>query len=169
MKLPAQLFFSILACLSAVEFAGAAVDRQSEFDRIKASIEKKHRYVENGTIIGGEAGTQTSVLSMRRLYAPKDGIERIVLDMGDRYGKPLKGQVGYFHVSLDRERSKLVVVLEQTQSSAVDQKKLKDIFKLSPFVKNARILFDPHDRGITIEMDLKRKVVVEASHLPSNK
>lgn len=165
MKLVFSISISILTCSLAI----AAINPKAGIDRLRAPIDKKHRYIENGTIIGGEAGTQSSILNIRRLFANKDGIERIILDLGDSRGRPLKGQVGYFHVSLNRGTKKLTLVLDQAHSSAIDQKKLQEIFRISPFVKSARILFDPLDRNITVEMMLKKSVAVEAFQLPSKK
>lgn len=134
-------------------------------DRVLAPKSKNHHYIEYGTISGGEAGILHTLLDIRRIQAPKDKIERLLLDLGDAQGQPLKNRVSYFQVSLEKNNPRVVIDLSQMNASGVDQKKISQIFKSSTFVKTAKINFDPIDTTITIQLELKKNVQLEAFQL----
>lgn len=139
-----------------------AVKSFAAIDRIIAPDMKRHQYIENGTIVGGESGGPFTLLNVRRLLSAKDKIERVFLDLGNDKGKPLKNKVNYFQVSIDRENSRIVMDLSQMLASGVDSAKIKKIFAASPYVRDAEINYDPLDTTITIQFFLKKKVRIEA-------
>jgi hypothetical protein len=144
--------------------ATAAVDRRL------AANQKLNHYLQYGTIIGGEtpAGSHGySLLDMRRIFAAKDHIERILIDFGDGEGKPLKGKLGYYHVSIEKGQTRIVIDLAQMLGSNINQDKIRQIFQASPYVKEARINYDPVDSNITVQLILKKKVLLEVFQLPS--
>lgn len=137
----------------------------ASIDRALALETKSHKYIENGTVVGGEAGTAFTLLGVRRLLSAKDKIERVFLDLGDDKGLPLKSKVSYFQVGVDKVNSRVVIDLSQMMASAVDAAKIKKIFGDSPYVRDAKINYDPIDTTITIQLFLKKKVLVEAFKL----
>ena len=54
-----------------------------------------------------------SLLNVRRDLSRKLGMERIILDIGDYQGRPLKGKVGYFQASVQKSPARVVVDLAQ--------------------------------------------------------
>ncbi|OFZ11065.1 MAG: hypothetical protein A2Z20_02150 [Bdellovibrionales bacterium RBG_16_40_8] len=136
-------------------------------DHIIAKDSKKNQYIEYGTISGGESGGSHTLLGLRRVFAPKDKIERILLDLGDSRGKPLHNKVSYFQVSIDKKQRKVVVDLSQMLASGVSEAVLKNRFKSSPLVKDTKISYDPQDNTITMQLFLKKNVQVEAFTLPA--
>ncbi len=134
-------------------------------DRMQALDVKKHIYIENGTVVGGEAGRTFSLLDVRRMPASKDKIERIFFDLGDEAGKPLKNRVSYFQVTVEKNNPRVVIDLSQMLGSDIDFAKLKKVFAKSPYVREARINYDPIDTTITVQLILKKPMQVEAFKL----
>jgi len=154
----------VLAATALPSAASAAVDRRL------AANQKLNHYLQYGTVIGGEtpAGSHGfSLLDVRRIFAAKDHIERILLDFGDDQGKPLKGKLGYYHVSIEKGQTRVVVDLAQMLGSNINQDRIRQIFQASPLVKEARINYDPVDSNITLQLLLKKKVMLEVFQLPS--
>lgn len=143
-------------------FADAAVER------ISAGLKKTNQYIQYGTITGGQAGARAyTLLDLRRVYAPKDQVERLILDLGNEKGKPLINQISYFHISVEKDTPRVVIELPQMLGSNVDQKKIQQILKKSPYVKSSKIFFDPVDTTVSIQLNLKKHISVEAFRLPS--
>lgn len=143
-------------------------DVDAAVDRLIAADLKRHQYVENGLIVGGESGKTFTLLDVRRILSPKDKIERIFFDLGDEHGKPLKNRVSYFQVSVEKENSRIVIDLSQMLASGIDAAKLKKIFQQSPYVKQAKINYDPIDASISIQLWTKKRVQIEAFKLPAS-
>jgi hypothetical protein len=135
-------------------------------ERTKAGSLKLHQYIQNGVVIGGEAGTAFTLLKVRHLPAPKDKLERLFLDFGDAGGAPLRKRVGFYQVQLDADSKRLVIDLSQMSASGVTVQSLRQTLAKSQYVQNARILFDPSDSTITIQLDLKKRVQLEVFELP---
>lgn len=150
--------------LISFNFSFAAVDRRL------AANQKTNHYLQYGTIIGGETANGSrsySLLDIRRIAAPKDKIERVLLDFGDSDGKPLKGLPGYYHVSIEKDQTRVVIDLSQMAGSNINQEKIRQIFRGSAMVKEARINYDPVDSSITLQLILKKKALLEVFQLPS--
>lgn len=109
-----------------------------------------------GSQIGGVAGSGFTLLDLRVTRDVHKKIERIVMDMGDMNGEPIKGLPGYFHVELRDHPQKLVIDLAQTPHSKVDERMLAAAFKKSLAVKKTAITVDPVDNTLTISLDLKK-------------
>ncbi len=157
-------FAAYLLVLLSISSAHAAIDRRL------ASNAKTNHYLQYGTIIGGETANGSrgySLLDVRRIFASKDKIERVLIDFGDGDGKPLKGTPGYYHVSIEKGQTRVVIDLSQMLGSNINQERIRQIFKASPFVKEARINYDPVDSNITLQLLLKKKVLLEVFQLPS--
>ncbi len=154
---------SVLVSLS-LSVSIAAVDRRL------ASNQKTNHYLQYGTIIGGETANGSrgySLLDVRRIFAAKDKIERVLIDFGDGEGKALKGVPGYYHVSIEKGQTRIVIDLSQMLGSNINQEKIRQIFRGSTMVKEARINYDPVDSNITLQLILKKKALLEVFQLPS--
>lgn len=155
--------FVLILLLPNLEFAEAASTYKRALDK------KLNRYLTHGTIIGGKAGDGFSLIDIRRHYAKKTQTERIVFDLGDLYGKPLLNHVSFFTVNLEKAPPRLVIDLAQVQRSGVDLEKIRQLFKASPFVQSASILYDPEDASTTVVLDLKKKIELEVFKARDNK
>jgi hypothetical protein len=137
----------------------------SAVDRVIAVDAKKHRYIEHGTINGGEYGEPATLLQVRKIVSPQDGIERMILDFGDAQAKPLKKRLMHYQVAVDKNKSRVVLDLSQVIASGVSAQQLAAVFKKSNFVKSTNLLFDPIDNSLVMQLDLKKKIKLEAFHL----
>jgi len=135
----------------------------------KALDKKVDAYVQDGVIIGGRAGQSYSLLNVRRDVSPKIGMERVILDIGDMDGKPLRGGVNYFQASVEKNPARIVLDLAQVNRSAVTEAKLKKTFLKSPYIKRVELMADPEDRSATMVLYLKESMGVEVFEMPSNK
>lgn len=134
----------------------------------KALDKKLNAYLDEGVIVGGRAGTGYSLLNARRDLSDKMGVERLILELGDIEGHPLRSQAGFFHASVEKNPPRVVIDLSQLSRSAVSEARLREIFKKSPNVKNVELTSDPEDRSATLVLHLKNSVALEAFELPAN-
>ena len=146
-------FFSLI--LGWTQTAGAA----SAFK--KALDQKTNRYIDKGTVIGGEAGQAFSLIRVRSQLDPKKKVERIVLNLGDKDGKVLKGEPSFYQVNLEPERSRIVISLSQVSRSKVSQAQLSQTFKNSPYVKSAQMISDAESSSTNLILNLKSPVRAE--------
>jgi hypothetical protein len=113
-------------------------------------------------IRGGEAGQGFSLLGLRRHYVASSGTERIVFDIGDQRGQKLTTRPGYFQMVQDAKNSRVVLDLYQISASQMTPEEFIKSVKSSPLIKSARMLYDPEDRGLTLELLLNAKVTARA-------
>ena len=90
-----------------------------------------------------------------------------MLDMGDLKGKPILGEMSYFHVSIEEKPSRAVIDLSQVGRSGVNQDKLYRIFKKSPLIKSAEITYDPEDATTNLVLNFYHPTKVEVFQLSS--
>lgn len=134
----------------------------------KRSLDKKiGAYLPEGVVVGGRVGKGYTLLALRRSFEKETETERVVLDIGDINGKPVLGEIGYFHASIERNPARVVLDLAQVTRSGVDQDKLLKIFKNSPLVKSAEITYDPEDSATNLVLNFKYKTKVEVFQLNS--
>lgn len=134
--------------------------------RRSAGTKKVNKYIEDGVIYGGQAGVGYSLMDIRRFYSGKDRIERLIFEMGNERGQPSKN-LGYFQVNLNKNLRRIDVDLSQMRGAALDQKKIADLFKASPFVQNVKMNYDPEDRAILMQVFLKQNVEMEVFQIPA--
>lgn len=134
---------------------------------VKALDKKTGAYIERGTVIGGESGTGFSLRGLRNHFAQQTGIERLILELGDAQGEPLFGKVSYYTVNLEVAPPRIVIDLAQVTRSGVDDEKLKKIFAKSPYVKKAKVMYDPEDLTTTLVLELKKPLAVEVFNMVS--
>lgn len=115
-----------------------------------------------GAIAGGRAADEFSLLSVVRTPL-KGGGEKLVITYGDRFGKPVKGEPGFFHVALDRDSRRVVIDLAQVSRTAVDPVDLGKILSSSKFVSGSDMTMDPHDGSTNITLSLKSPVTIKVA------
>jgi hypothetical protein len=128
---------------------------------ISTAATKKNAYHHQGVFTGGMAGTGTSLLTVRRSFAKKSALERVIIDLGDREAKPAGLKMGYFQAALDAKNNRLVLDVAQLRMSKVTEGQLQRLFKASPYVRTVSLTLDPQDGAATMVLDLKRPVRLE--------
>ena len=146
-----------------------ATEVQAASQYKKALDKKLNAYTSDGVIIGGRAGLAYSLLNVRRDLSTKAGMERVILDLGDIDGKPLRGGVSYFQASVEKNPTRVVIDLAQVSRSAVTEAKLKKMFRKSPYIKSIELTADPEDRSATLVLYLNNTMGVEVFEMPSTK
>lgn len=136
----------------------------------KRSLSQKHNsYVSDGVFTGGIAGNGTSLLSMRRVFSSKVGIERVIVDLGDGEMKANSRQMGYFQVGMDAKNNRIVLDVAQLRYSKISEAQAKDLFRKSPYVSNVSLTLDPEDKAGTMVLQLKRPAKLEVFQLKNSK
>jgi hypothetical protein len=135
----------------------------------KALPEKKNLYSTSGVIIGGEAGSTFTLLNVRHQGSSKSGLERVLLDLGDHEGKPLKNQLSYYHVSIEKNPSRVVIDLSQVNKSRVSEAALAKLFAKSNLVKSTELMMDPEDNSAKLILNMRGPIAAEVFEMPSNK
>ncbi len=161
------IFFGAVATVAWSVSSSAAIERRFALNS------KTNHYITDGFVTGGDSSsnsTSFAILNVRRIFAARHKIERILVAMGDDKGHPLLSKMSYFHVSINPHVPRIEIDLDQTVASNVNQEKLKKIFLSSHYVKSAKIDFDPTDLSMTIRLDLKKPVQLEVFNLkPKNR
>ncbi len=136
----------------------------------KRALDKKlNAYTSDGVVVGGRAGQSYSLINVRRDLSAKIGMERVILDLGDMEGRPLKGGASYFQASIEKNPARIVIDLAQVSRSAVTEAKLRKMFAKSPYIKSVELTADPEDRSATLVLVLKQAMGVEVFEMPSAK
>ena len=135
----------------------------------KALDTKKDQYLTSGVVIGGQAGAGFTLLNVRREHSQKLSMERIIFDLGDRAGQPLLKRLGYFHISVEKNPSRIVIDLSQVARSRVSEMDLVKLFSKSPFVAKVEMSMEPEDSAAKIVLNTKTPIAAEIFEMPSNK
>lgn len=135
----------------------------------KALDTKKNQYLTSGVVIGGQAGAGFTLLNVRREHSKKLSMERIIFDVGDRSGQPLLKRLGYFHVSVEKNPSRIVIDLSQVARSQVSEMDLARLFSKSPFVSKVEMSMEPEDSAAKIILNMKSPIAAEVFEMPSQK
>lgn len=135
----------------------------------KSLSEKQDAYVHDGLFLGGNAGSGSSILGVRRLFSQKIQLERIIVDLGDEDGRPAIKKMGYFQASIDAKQKRVVLDLAQLRLSMVSEQQIKQLFKTSPYVASIEFTLDPEDKAGSLVLNLKQAMRLEVFELPNNK
>jgi hypothetical protein len=120
-------------------------------------------WIRSGAAIGGQAAAdELSLLRVRRAARP-DGGERLLVAYGDKYGRPLRAQPGYFHLALDRGGRRLSLDLAQVSRTAVDRRDLEKLFANSTLVASVDIVMDPQDGSTHLSLAFAAPIEAFAS------
>lgn len=114
-----------------------------------------------GVTFGGLAGTGFTLTDLRRTADPKKKIERIVIDVGDLQGAPIKGWPGFYHAELKKNPGRLVIDFSQMPNSLIDQRALAAKMSGSLGVLKTSMSMDPMDSSLNLTMDLKKNTKVK--------
>ena len=144
-----RLVSTSLALLLSASAHALPAPMQVKPDRITAPIS-------GGAVAGGQARDVFSLISIKKENA-SGGVERLVFEYGDAYGKPLQGkEPGYFHAALDRGGRRVVIDLAQVPQTAVDPGKLARLLAGSRLVASSDMTMDPHDKSTNVTLNLYR-------------
>lgn len=157
----AQLFFSVLILGSAV--GRAALPTSPNVPRPMKVLS------DQGALIGGAA--TGSPMTIKDVRLVKVGVrERLIVDVTDVKGAPIKGPPGYYHVELKRKPSKqLVIDFAQTTGSFMNEAALKERLKTSQKIVSSRLMVDPYDQSVVLVLDLKEAAQVQVFQVPGKK
>ncbi|UOF01063.1 hypothetical protein [Bdellovibrio reynosensis] len=144
-------------------FSFAAVPAESK----KATVSKV--LSGQGISFGGLAGTGFTLLDLRRTSDTKKKVERVVIDVGDMNGAPLRGWPGYYFAELKKNPSRLVIDFAQMPNAHIDQGKIKNIMKNSLAVKTSTMSLDPVDSSLNLTLDLKQNTKVRVYQVAGKK
>lgn len=122
-----------------------------------------------GASYGGLAGSAFTLVDVRRTADAKKKIERLVFDVGDMNGAPLKGWPGYYYAELQKNPQRLVIDFAQMPRSNVDQNRLAAIMKSSMAVSRTQMSLDPVDGSLNLTMDLKKNTKVRVYQVAGKK
>lgn len=123
--------------------------------------------VGEGMQVGGVAGTGFTLLGVQK--SKLAGVERLIFDIGDYQGAPLKGWPSYYHVELKDQPRQLVIDLAQTPNSKVDASLLNRVLKDSSLFGTAQVLSDPTEPNLTVIIDLKKSATVKVYQVAGKK
>lgn len=121
----------------------------------------------SGAATGGLAGTGFSLTNVT--LAKVSGKERVVLDLGDMNGAPMKGLPGYYHVELQDNPRRVIIDLAQTPNVFIDEKSIKARLKDSKLISSASVLIDPADQTLSLILDLRHKAKAQVYQVPGKK
>lgn len=133
----------------------------------KALSTKTNDYVGQGVVIGGQAGPGFTLLNVRRQNTKNLALERVILDIGDKEGKPMLNRLGYFHVAVEKEPSRVIIDLSQVLRSRVSEIELGRLFLKSPFIRKAEMSMEAGDNTAKIVLSTKVPVIAEIFQMPS--
>ncbi|HAG90624.1 MAG TPA: hypothetical protein DCL41_02060 [Bdellovibrionales bacterium] len=132
----------------------------------KRALETKtNQYIEKGTIIGGTAGEGATLMKVRRKIHQKSGVERVVINLGNKKGNLIEGRTSFFQVNVEPGASRIVIHLAQVNHSELSEQELEKVFKNSPFVKTAKLIPDPEAASTNLVLGLKKQVKAEVIEL----
>lgn len=149
-----------------VILAGATARAATPF---KQSLsEKKNIYMRDGVFTGGRAGAAGpagSIITVRRGFSAKAQLERVIVNMGDREGKPLKMEPTYFQASMDAANRRVILDITQLRLSKVSEQQIRKLFKGSPYVESVNFTLDSEDKSASMVLNLKRPMKLEVFRL----
>ncbi|WP_415063322.1 hypothetical protein [Bdellovibrio sp.] len=122
-----------------------------------------------GVSFGGLAGTGFTLLDVRRTTDIKKGLERIVIDVGDMSGAPLRGWPGYYYAELKKNPSRLVIDFAQMPNANLDQTQISSRLKSSLAVTKSTMSLDPVDSSLNLTLDLKKNTKVRVYQVAGKK
>ncbi|WP_253715631.1 hypothetical protein [Bdellovibrio bacteriovorus] len=122
-----------------------------------------------GASFGGLAGSGFTLLDVRRTADAKKKIERLVLDVGDIQGAPMKGWPGYYYAELKKNPQRLVIDFSQMPNARINQQQIKQRLQGSMAVRNSQMSLDPVDNSLNLTLDLKQNTKVRVYQVAGKK
>lgn len=122
---------------------------------------------EAGAVAGGLAGSGFSLTNVTLSKTP--GKERLVIDLGDLNGAPIKGYPAYYHAEMQKNPHRLVIDFAQTPNAMVNEKTINDRLKASNKIQSTTILIDPTDQTLSLILELKKDARAQVFQVPGQK
>lgn len=119
-------------------------------------------------VTGGVAGNGFSLkdLHWSKLETNK---ERIIIDLGDINGAPVRGLPAYYHAELSEKPRRLILDFAQTPNVFIDEKALAKKLKASGRVTGTSMILDPTDQTLSLILDLKKGVKAQIFQVSGKK
>lgn len=121
---------------------------------------------ENTSFIGGQAGRGFSILDVRLSQDLKLKQERLVLDIGDLNGAPLKGKTGFYHV--ENKGTKIVISFSQMPKTIFDKNKLLQLTKGSLSIGKTYFVEEPDSSTTKLILEFKAKPRIKIFDIKGN-
>lgn len=122
-----------------------------------------------GASFGGLAGSGFTLLDLRRTADAKKKVERIVIDVGDMNGAPMRGWPGYYFAELKKNPQRLVIDFAQMPNAHIDQKQIAARMAGSLAVLRTNMSLDPVDSSLNLTLDLKKNTKVHVYQVAGKK
>jgi len=122
-----------------------------------------------GVSFGGLAGTGFTLMDLRRTANAKKKIERIVIDVADLNGAPIRGWPGYYYAELKINPQRLVIDFAQMPNANIDQARISQRLKNSLAVLKSSMSLDPVDSSLNLTLDLKPNTKVRLYQVAGKK
>ncbi|MBK9294601.1 MAG: hypothetical protein IPM57_09170 [Oligoflexia bacterium] len=150
---------SILTCIFISPFIFAAIPIQ------QAASEKLNRYIEKGVFVGGYDNGVQVLNSLRSNYNKDSKIERVVLDLSSFHKNLAAKRPGFFHISVQKNKKRILISLENIIENKLNDEKLSKVLNKSEFIESGRIFFDDTNKNLTLELKLAKLAQVEVFEL----
>lgn len=122
---------------------------------------------ENTSFIGGQAGRGFSILDIRRTQDLKRQQERLVLDIGDLNGAPLKGKTGFYHV--EYRDKKMIISFSQMPKTLMSKESLLKISKGSLSLEKTYFIEEADNSTMKLVLEFKSKPRVKIFDIKGQK
>lgn len=109
-----------------------------------------------GAIFGGIAGNGFTLMDVRLTASKDKKVERIVIDVGDLQGAPMRGWPGYYFAEMKKNPQRLVIDFSQMPHAHLDQAKIAARMAASRGVLKTAMSLDPVDNSLNLTWDLKK-------------
>lgn len=120
---------------------------------------KGPRYlIGEGTIIGGQAGGIFSIRNFELMNVAELKAERLVVELGNAKGLPVKGMPTYYHVDLEKNPQRIIIDFSQTASTSISEEQIRKALAKSQFIKSAELTHDPSDNSMDLILYPKQNV-----------
>ena len=136
-----------LQFLAAISMAAIPQNQQKKLD--------PKILVAPAAVIGGVAGNGFSLLNIKKEFNAIAKTERLIIDIGNIYGKPNIGMPSYYHAQFMKDPARLVIDFSQMPVSLMSEKQLQEALKSSHFVRRVKMTMDPEDKTVSMILDLR--------------
>lgn len=120
------------------------------------------QFAKSGVFVGGQSQKNLSLIGLVKQVADRGG-ETLTLSFGDLQGRPLRGSLGYFHVSLDAKNSRLLISLQNLKKTTIDNHDLAVKVADSIFIGATEMTSDPIDDSVNLTLALRVPVEMKVN------
>jgi len=134
----------------------------------RAGTEKTENYVSDGVIVGGQHQDGLALRTVRESFTKQSSVERVVLDVSSSGGKTNPTRPGFFHLAIQTTPLRIVIDLEDTNTSMISAQDLTRVFKHSHYFQKPVLITSQEDKTVTLELTLKQPLKFEVFELGSS-